>query len=299
MRIGSLFSGAGGLDLAVEAVFGGRTVWHCELDPAAAKVLAYRWPDVPNLGDITAVDWSDVEPVDVLCGGFPCQDVSSAGRRAGIREGTRSGRWVRYVDAIAALRPRFVVIENVRGLLTADGEAWPPQVVAADEEWLRLRRTVLLIESKMERAIGKGYWSGEYRRRKQAELYRMARHRDRALARFRTIKRRLVQRAIGTVVADLADLGYDAQWSTVSASSVGAPHRRERVFILAADADNASGRRRGRFAWCRCIVTDPKIRLLFTRAELISMKRCPDCGWSPREQGHHPDCPTIKERTGA
>lgn len=81
-----MFSGAGGLDLAVEAVFGGRTVWHCEQDPAASKVLAYRWPGVPNLGDITAVDWSRVEPVDVLCGGFPCQDVSAAGRRAAVRK---------------------------------------------------------------------------------------------------------------------------------------------------------------------------------------------------------------------
>jgi DNA (cytosine-5)-methyltransferase 1 len=90
--IGSLFSGAGGLDMAVEAATGGRTAWHAELNPAACQVLAHRWPDVPNLGDITAVDWADVPPVSILCGGFPCQDVSSAGRRAGIAEGTRSGR---------------------------------------------------------------------------------------------------------------------------------------------------------------------------------------------------------------
>ncbi|QYC53888.1 methyltransferase [Mycobacterium phage Leperchaun] len=87
MKLGSLFSGAGGLDIAVEQFFGARTVWHCELNPAASKVLAHRWPGVPNLGDITAVDWSEVEPVDILAGGFPCQDVSAAGRRAGIAEG--------------------------------------------------------------------------------------------------------------------------------------------------------------------------------------------------------------------
>jgi DNA (cytosine-5)-methyltransferase 1 len=79
VRIGSLFSGAGGLDLAVEAVFGGTTVWHSEIDKAASKVLAYRWPDVPNLGDITQIDWTQIggdangsyADIDILCGGFP------------------------------------------------------------------------------------------------------------------------------------------------------------------------------------------------------------------------------------
>ena len=80
MRIGSLFSGGGGLDRAVEAVFGGHTVWHSEIDKAASKVLAYRWPDVPNLGDITQIDWNAVKggdatgshaDIDILCGGFP------------------------------------------------------------------------------------------------------------------------------------------------------------------------------------------------------------------------------------
>ena len=120
MRIGSLVSGAGGLDMAVEAVFGATTAWHCEVDPAASKVLAHRWPGVPNYGDITKVDWNTVEPVDVLCGGFPCQDVSIAGARAGITTGTRSGLWEEMAGAIAVLGPRIVVIENVRGLLSAE-----------------------------------------------------------------------------------------------------------------------------------------------------------------------------------
>ncbi|MFA5712004.1 DNA cytosine methyltransferase [Mycolicibacterium sp.] len=236
-----MFSGAGGLDLAVEVAFSGRTVWHCEVDPAASIVLAHRWPDVPNLGDITKVDWAAVEPVDVLCGGFPCQDVSAAGRRAGIREGTRSGLWAVFADAIAALRPRYVVIENVRGLLSADGEPWPDEVVAADAEAQRLGRVVALLGHKRRKAIRKGYWHGEYRQRKQFEATWLARQRDRAVARFRSLRRRLVQRAIGTVVRDLADLGYDAQWTTVAASTVGAPHRRERVFILAEPADAPGG----------------------------------------------------------
>ncbi|WP_198344272.1 DNA cytosine methyltransferase [Mycobacterium dioxanotrophicus] len=238
LRVGSLFSGAGGLDMAVEQFFGGRTVWHCELDAAASKVLAHRWPGVPNHGDITAVDWSTVEAIDILCGGFPCQDISSAGRQAGMGAGTRSGLWSEFARAIAALRPRLVVIENVRNLLSADGEAWPAEVVAADAEWARLARVVALIHSKINRAMREDWWHGQYKQRKQFELHRMARLRDRALARFRTLKRRLVQRAIGTVVADLANLGYDAQWTTISAASVGAPHKRERVIILAVDADS-------------------------------------------------------------
>ncbi len=79
MRIGSLFSGAGGLDMAVEAVFGGQVVWHAEIDKAASKVLAYRWPHVPNLGSVTEVDWTQIggdangsyAEIDILCGGFP------------------------------------------------------------------------------------------------------------------------------------------------------------------------------------------------------------------------------------
>lgn len=237
MRYGSLFSGAGGLDLAIEEVFGAECAWQCEYDAAASKVLAAHWPDVPNLHDVTTVDWSTVEPVDIMCGGFPCQDVSAAGLRAGLATGTRSGLWARFADAIEAVRPQLVVIENVRGLLSADGEEWPAEVVAADIEAARLARVVALIQRKINRAIHEGWWHGEYKQRKQFEAHRMARLRDRALARFRTLKRRLVQRAIGTVVGDLANLGYDAQWATVSAASIGAPHKRERVFILATLAD--------------------------------------------------------------
>ncbi|AEJ93041.1 DNA methyltransferase [Mycobacterium phage Shauna1] len=181
MKLGSLFSGAGGLDIAVEQFFGARTVWHCELNPAASKVLAHRWPGVPNLGDITAVDWSEVEPVDILAGGFPCQDVSAAGRRAGIAEGTRSGLWALFAEVINQLRPGVVVIENVRGLLSA--------------------RAYRAMESE-EAAVGDGA-DGP------------------------------ILRALGAVLGDLADLGYDAQWTTVAASAVGAPHKRERVFIVA------------------------------------------------------------------
>jgi DNA (cytosine-5)-methyltransferase 1 len=123
LRVGSLFSGIGGLDLAVEAFFGGSTAWHVEWEPEPSKVLAAHWPGVPNFGDVTTVDWSTVEPVDIICGGFPCQDLSLAGRRSGMRPGTRSGLWADFRKAIAALRPSVVLIENVRGLLSGCAES--------------------------------------------------------------------------------------------------------------------------------------------------------------------------------
>lgn len=119
LRIGSLFSGAGALDLAAETVFNAETIWQSEIDKAASKVLAYRFPATPNLGDITTIDWNTVETPDVVTAGFPCQDVSAAGRRAGLRHGTRSGLWSYVADAIDALKPPIVIIENVRGLLSA------------------------------------------------------------------------------------------------------------------------------------------------------------------------------------
>ena len=126
-RIGSLFSGYGGLDLAVEEVFGGETVWFSEFSPAPARVFAHHWPGVPNLGDIATIDWNTVEPVDVICGGFPCQDVSTVGRMAGLHPGTRSGLWARMAEAIDVLQPKWVVAENVRGLLSATATRPTPE----------------------------------------------------------------------------------------------------------------------------------------------------------------------------
>lgn len=225
MRIGSLFSGAGGLDMAVESVFGGEVVWQAEIDKAASKVLAHRFPSVPNLGDITGVEWGDVPAVDVLCGGFPCQDVSAAGKRAGIKDGTRSGLWAIFAEAIDQLRPRFVVIENVRGLLSATAHRTVEDDESGDME-------------SVAAVVGNG--AG-----------------------------RPVLRAAGAVLGDLATLGYDAQWTTLAAADVGAPHRRERVFIVATDAPVGSvnglqqqdlpalqqrraGRRPGKSGVCAC-----------------------------------------------
>ena len=127
LKIGSLFSGYGGLDLAVEHVFNARTVWFSELNEPVARVFARYWSEAPNPGDITAIDWSQVEPVDILIGGFPCQDVSTVGKRAGIAPGTRSGLWAHMAAAIDALQPEWVVIENVRGLLSSPATRPPTE----------------------------------------------------------------------------------------------------------------------------------------------------------------------------
>lgn len=118
--IGSLFSGAGGLDMGVQMALGPADLrWVSDIAPGPRKVLAHRFPDAPNLGDVTTVDWASAEPVDVIAGGSPCQEMSTAGKRAGMVDGTRSGLWSCQADAVAALRPKAVVWENVRGALTA------------------------------------------------------------------------------------------------------------------------------------------------------------------------------------
>ncbi|MEU3494441.1 DNA cytosine methyltransferase [Kitasatospora cineracea] len=179
--IGSLCTGYGGLDIAVQQVLGGDLAWVADPDPGASAILAHHHPAVPNLGDITAVSWPDVARVDVLTAGFPCQDVSSAGKRAGLAEGTRSGLWRQVARAIKELTPDLVVIENVQGLLSAraDGDVQPCP-------WC-------LGNTGTERAV----------------------------------------RALGTVLADLAALGFDAEWVSVRASDVGAAHQRTRVFLAA------------------------------------------------------------------
>jgi DNA (cytosine-5)-methyltransferase 1 len=112
MRVGSLFSGYGGLDMAV----GGELAWYSEIEPAACRVMEAHHPGVPNLGDITKVDWSQVEPVDVITGGYPCQPFSTAGNRKGKHD--ERHLWPYVCDAIGAIRPRRAVLENVRGHLT-------------------------------------------------------------------------------------------------------------------------------------------------------------------------------------
>jgi len=188
MKIGSLFSGYGGLDLAVTNVTGAEVAWHCEWEDAPSKILDAHFPGVPNYKDVTQVDFTKVEPVDILTGGFPCQDLSLAGKRAGMKTGTRSGLWSEFARAIEELKPRLVVIENVRGLLSA----------TATNPELELCSWCMGETGDGEPAL----------------------------------------RALGAVLGDLADIGYDAKWTGVRAADAGAPHNRFRVFIIAYPNDN-------------------------------------------------------------
>lgn len=168
-----LFAGVGGLALGVEAALGATTAVVAEVEKGPATALRRRFPDAPNVGDVTTAPWDALKPwgFGVVSSGSPCPDISGLGRRAGMGVGTRSGLWSCTVDAVAALEPEWVVWENVRGALST--------------------------------RIGPGH----------------------------------PMRALGKVLADLAALGYDAQWRTVKASDVGAPHARARVFVLARHRD--------------------------------------------------------------
>jgi len=94
--------------------------WQVEIDPFCQKVLAKHWPDVRRYGDVRTVGRHNLEPVDLICGGFPCQDVSVAGKRQGLA-GERSGLWYEFHRVLEELRPQWVVIENVPGLLSSNG----------------------------------------------------------------------------------------------------------------------------------------------------------------------------------
>lgn len=117
MTFGSLFAGIGGFDLGFERA-GMTCKWQVEIEPYCQRVLAKHWPDVRRHDDVKTFPPTDVEDwrVDVICGGFPCQDISLAGKGAGIN-GERSGLWREYARIIRVLRPRFVVVENVSALL--------------------------------------------------------------------------------------------------------------------------------------------------------------------------------------
>jgi DNA (cytosine-5)-methyltransferase 1 len=110
MTIGSLFSGIGGLELGLERAGLGPVLWQCEIDPFCRAVLAKHWPDVERFEDVTQP--RSYPHVDLICGGFPCQDVSSGGKRRGIG-GSRSGLWWYFARVVAQVRPRYVVVENV------------------------------------------------------------------------------------------------------------------------------------------------------------------------------------------
>jgi len=159
VRVGSLFAGIGGFDLGFQRA-GYDIAWQVEIDAYCNQVLSKHWPRVPRYGDIRAIDWTTVPPVDVVCGGFPCQPHSVAGRRQASDDDR--DLWPEVVRCLRTVRPRWFVGENVPGLLSSDAG-----------------------------------------------------------------------RFFGGVLRDLAACGFDVEWDCLPASAVGAPHRRDRVWIVA------------------------------------------------------------------
>lgn len=187
LAAGEMFAGYGGLAMAIHDAFAEHgykveTKWLAEFDEGPSKVLDERFNGIPNLGDVTVVDWHrpDLE-VQLIGGGSPCQDISIAGGRKGMSDGTRSNLWVAQREAVRIIRPEWVVWENVRGSCSAKAH------------------------SEMEYCSG---CLGDGDRGKEL-------------------------RALGRVLGDLSELGYDAKWKSYYASNVGAPHRRDRVFLVA------------------------------------------------------------------
>ena len=178
LRVLDLFSGIGGFSLGLERTGGFETVAFCEIEEFPRKVLKKHWPKVPiyhDVRELTAAQLAaDGIAVDIITGGFPCQDISTAGKQAGIGEGTRSGLWSEIVRLTRELRPSYVIVENVANLLSGPSQK-------------------------------RGGW-------------------------------------FGRVLGDLAECGYNAEWENIPASAVGAPHRRERVWIIAYPACERSSK---------------------------------------------------------
>jgi len=201
ISIGSLFSGIGGLELGLERALGARTLWQIEQDPFCQRVLARHWPDATRYDDVRTATALPV--VDVMCGGFPCQDISVAGKGAGLA-GARSGLWTEFARLIGEGRPRVVVVENVAAL------------------------------------AGRG---------------------------------------LDVVIRTLADLGYVGSWNMVSAASVGAPHLRRRLFIVAADADRVGVRDQSEWhtRWCDAF------RWARENVSVVDGEEWPFAGWNGGE----------------
>lgn len=226
---GELFAGYGGLALAVEMAFGAETRWVAEWDDAPSKILSNRFPGCVNFRDVTTVNWYGVETVTILSGGSPCQDVSAAGRRKGMTEGTRSNLWVAMMEAIRITRPRFVVWENVRGAYTARAASASDPEHPHAEELDELPGRIADLEDGLD-FDDTGKIQEDTSDPDVVAQWRTATDRLDELSKHQTP---LQLRALGRVLGDLASLGYRAEWRGLKASDVGAPHARFRVFVLA------------------------------------------------------------------
>ncbi|HHZ95256.1 MAG TPA: DNA cytosine methyltransferase, partial [Flavobacteriales bacterium] len=125
IRIGSLFSGIGGIELGLEyGIQNSITIWQVESNEFCRQVLKRHWPKSKIYNDVKKVGKHNLEPVDIICGGFPCQDISIAGKREGINDGAKSSLWWEMWRVVSELRPRIVVIENVSAITFSDGGGW-------------------------------------------------------------------------------------------------------------------------------------------------------------------------------
>lgn len=136
VTIGSLFAGIGGLELGLERALSATTIWQVEIDPTCRRVLARHWPHAQQYGDIHHVDGKQLAPVDVICGGFPCQDISIAGRGKGL-DGERSGLVWQMLRVIRDVGPSVVVMENSPALLARGFGRVVSELAACgfDAEW--------------------------------------------------------------------------------------------------------------------------------------------------------------------
>lgn len=220
----SLFAGYEGLGLALEEVLNVTPRYVADIDPGPCKVLAFRYPHVPNLGDVTKVNWATLTGVRIICGGSPCQDISSAGKQRGMRDGTRSNLWIEMREAIRTLRPELVVWENVNAARTTDAatQLLPDQFDDAIRHHLTVSRETcdVTIRARHQRAADRLM---EYRAGRLGVPFPQP-----------------ALRALGRVLGDLASLGFDAEWVSVPASGVGCAHLRWRVFVVAWPADAPS-----------------------------------------------------------
>lgn len=123
LRSAEVCAGYNGLGQAVEQVFGSKTAWFSEFEEAPSKILAHHYRGIPNHGDMTKINWYGVEPVEILAGGTPCQDLSTSGRRRGMTEGSRSNLAVEFLRAVEIIQPDYVVWENVRGAYSAKADS--------------------------------------------------------------------------------------------------------------------------------------------------------------------------------
>lgn len=161
LTIGSLFSGIGGLELGLEWAGLGPVVFQCEIDPLCRTVLAKHWPYATRFNDVRSVDESSPR-VDILCGGFPCQDISDAGTKRGLA-GTRSGLWTEFARVVRVLRPRFVVVENVTALAGRGLDVVLGDLAACrfDAVWFPLRASGVGAAHERERLFVVAYAHGE------------------------------------------------------------------------------------------------------------------------------------------